>query len=104
MAIIIEEQKNDHMLPVIISVSLAVLTLGGIVYYLFFSPVPGIEDFISSPALKDRINEINAISNIQFDVSQIESSEVYRMLLEGERIAGPEIEGMMGRINPYEPF
>jgi hypothetical protein len=54
--------------------------------------------------LKDRINEINAISNIQFDVSQIESSEVYQMLLEGDLIGGPEIEGMMGRINPYEPF
>lgn len=104
MAIIIEEKKDTSMIPVVIAVSLSVCILGAIVYYLFFSPVPGIDDFLTSPALKEQLVELNAVSNIEFDVTSIETSQTYQMLLQNVYISSPAVGGKSGRPRPFDPF
>lgn len=104
MAIIIEEKKDTTTLPLVIGVSVSVLVLGAIVYYLFFSPVPKIDDFLTSSTLKEQVEEINEVSNIQFDVSTIERYPAYQMLSERVYVGSPDIEGNVGRTHPFEPF
>ncbi|MFH1188794.1 MAG: hypothetical protein V1652_03050 [bacterium] len=104
MAIIIEEKKNMSMMPIVIAVSLSVCILGAIIYYLFFSPVPGIDDFLTSATLKEQIEELTVVSNIEFDVTSIETSEMYGMLLQNAYLGSPAIGGKSGRPRPFDPF
>lgn len=92
------------MVPIVIAITLSVAVIGLITYYLFFSPVPKIDDFLTSPELKEKLADINDISSIQFDVTRIESAATYKELSSGSYIGEPETEGKSGRSDPFRPF
>lgn len=97
MAIIVEEEKkNNPWLTVVIFV-IIILFLGVSTYYLFFKPVPGIEQVIISPELQS----ISKVSKITLDIASITDSPVYKSL--SKQINDPDL-GIFGRANPFAPF
>jgi len=92
------------MVPIVVAITVSFAVVGFITYYLFFSPVPKIDDFLTSPELKEKLDDINDISTIDFDVPQIESSATYQELSSGSYIGEPETEGKSGRPDPFKPF
>lgn len=97
MAIIVEEEKKSSpLLIVIISIFLLVF-LGMGAYYLFFRPVPGVEQVVISPELQS----ISKVSKITLDIASITDSPVYKSLL--KHVNEPSL-GVFGRANPFASF
>lgn len=102
MAVIIAEKKGMNLV-IGAAVAAGVVVIGVIMYYLFFKPVPGIENFIDSADLKNQLNTISEISALTFDVKEIEASPIYLMLLNSESAGSPATD-RSGRKSPFEPF
>lgn len=97
MAIIVEEEKKRISWFGITVVIVILIFLGVTTYYLFFKPVPGIEQIIVVPELES----ISKVSKITLDVTSVMNSLVYKSLF--QRIQDPNL-GVSGRPNPFLPF
>jgi len=93
MAILIQEQQAFNWKALVIfMVSLAVV--GGLIYYLFFAPVPGIE-FIAPASIKSTTE----LSNVELDLGV--STELIKNF---RRYTGQPSVGQIGRENPFVKF
>lgn len=97
MAIIVEEEKKNNPWFLALITFIIVLFLGLGTYYLFFKPVPGIEQVIVSPELQS----VSKISKITLDVASVTNSDVYKSLI--KHVNDPDL-GVFGRPNPFAPF
>jgi hypothetical protein len=95
MAIIVEEGKKTNIFKMLIFVLVfALIFLGA--YYLFFAPVPLVD-----VALNSDLRMISDVSKVDFDVSRVTDSPIFRSLKE---YVLPSLPTEAGRPNPFEPF
>ena len=97
MAIIIEEEKSKSPWFTVIIVALILFFLIWATYYLFFKPVPGIEEVTVAPELES----ISKVSKISLDVAAVTDSPIYKSLV--KQVNSPNL-GVFGRPNPFVPF
>lgn len=96
MAIIIEEAKKPiNWFPIIFGIIL-IAVIGGLIYYLFLAPTPGIE--IIAPAT---LKEASQILAAPLDIPSVRDHRVFKTLL-------PYVPSLtvsnLGRENPFSPF
>ena len=97
MAIIVEqEKKNTPWFGVMVAILLFGF-LGFGTYYLFFKPVPGIEQFTVSPDMES----VSKISKINLDMATVIDSPIYKALV--PKIDPPVLKNL-GRSNPFASF
>lgn len=99
MAIIVEEEKKEGVSFTLIVAGLVLIAAVIVTYFLFFIPVPGIEKVIVPP----RLQSLEEISKISFDVEMINNSSIYK-LLDSKYAKNPPVLGVYGRANPFAPF
>ena len=97
MAIIVEEEKKSSPWLIVIITVFLIVFLGFGAYYLFFRPVPGVEEVAVSPELQS----ISRVSRITLDVASVTESPVYKSLL--KHVSDPNL-GVFGRANPFASF
>ena len=95
MPILVEENKsfNWKMLAIVAAI---ILVISGVIYFLFFAPVPGIE--IIAPA---SVNSTSELSTIEFSPENVVNDEKFRAL---RRYIGQATVGQIGRVNPFIKF
>jgi len=95
MAIIVEEGRKTNIFKMLIFVlAFALILLGA--YYLFFAPVPLVD-----VALNSDLEMISDVSKVDFDVSRVTDSPIFRSLKE---YVLPSLPTEAGRANPFEQF
>ncbi|MBI4193163.1 MAG: hypothetical protein HY536_00875 [Candidatus Colwellbacteria bacterium] len=95
MALIVEEER-EFPWALAASVGSVLVLVGGAVYFLFFTASPYIEKISSK-----KIESLDELSRITFDVSDITTNAVYGSLVSKV----PPLEtGVLGRRNPFAPF
>lgn len=97
MAILIEQEKKNNpiFITVIAVVAVAVLAFG--TYYVFIKPTPGIE----KATISIEMQSVAQVSKINFDVSSVTDSPVYKSL---KQQVSPPGSTLFGRQNPYISF
>jgi len=90
MAIIIESEKKRINFVALFGTVAIIGIIAGIIYYLFFAPVPGIETIVPS-----RLKSAGEIAKIELNPQEIFENPVFRNLrqyvnpLEAESTANP---------------
>ncbi|OGY57113.1 MAG: hypothetical protein A3E61_02345 [Candidatus Colwellbacteria bacterium RIFCSPHIGHO2_12_FULL_43_12] len=97
MAIIVEEEKKNTPWFSLLVIVLVLGFLGFGTYYLFFKPVPGIEQFTVSPDMES----VSKVSKVNLDMATVTDSVAYKMLM--SKISQPELKNF-GRSNPFASF
>jgi len=93
MAILVEEQQTfNWKIPVFFVITLA--AVGGLVYYLFFAPVPGIE-FIAPASVKSTTELSNVELNLGVGTELIKNFRRY---------TGQPSVGQIGKENPFVKY
>lgn len=80
------------MITFVVSISVVV----GVIYFLFFAPVPGIE--VIAPA---SVVSTSELSGIEFSPESVVNSDKFRLL---RRYTGQASIGQVGRDNPFIKF
>lgn len=97
MAILIEQEKKNNPIFTIVVVAIAIVVLAFGTYYVFIKPTPGIEKATVSVEMQS----VAQVSKINFDISSITDSPVYKSL---KQQVSPPGSTLFGRQNPYISF
>lgn len=96
MALVFEQQQKFNW-KAAATVLAAIGAIGAATYFLFFSPVPAIENFRVPPAVKSN----SELSNLKLDTTAVTNSQQFRSL---RRYVGQPSVGEIGRENPFVKF
>jgi len=100
MAIIIQENQNKGAL---VSLVIGILVLAGgafLIYYLFFSPTPLMEDF----AKPDGYERVSLFAKANLDTDSVLNSPTWRFLQKNSPIAPLITETIAPKTNPFQVF
>lgn len=93
MAIIIEEEKRKINWFALAVVILIVVTIIGVIYYLFFAPIPLIEK-IAPP----RLQSLKEVSSMELRPESVIQNSTFQIL---RQYANPIEIGPTGKQNPF---
>ena len=96
MAILMEEGNGRRGPFKVLAITVALIILGTITYYLFFAPAPLIEVIVPSG-----LRSVTQISEKGLNTPEIFNSPVYRSLR--QYVADPVV-GETGRTNPFSAW